>query len=265
MSEIFSPQTTINGAMGEGGGQVLRTSLALSICTGQPFKITNIRAGRKKPGLQRQHLTAVRAARDISDAQVEGDEIGSNILSFIPGAVKPGNYHFAIGTAGSTTLLLQAILYPLLLAEKESHLVLSGGTHNTHAPPYDFLAQAFLPLLNRMGPKVTLTIDRYGFYPHGGGQLTVHITPTSRLKGISLKKRGQILTQQARALITEIPEHVAKRELRQVGKKLNWNSLHICQLPSEYGPGNALLWRCCINISNLLINNNFSKICKNYN
>jgi RNA 3'-terminal phosphate cyclase (ATP) len=242
MTKIFSSQT-INGAMGEGGGQVLRTSLALSVCTGQPFRIANIRARRKNSGLQHQHLAAVRAARDISDAQVEGDEIGSNTLSFVPGAVKPGNYHFAIGTAGSTTLLLQAILYPLLLAEAESNLVLSGGTHNIHAPPYDFLAQTFLPVLNRMGPKVTTSIDRYGFYPRGNGQVTIHITPAPRLKGINLLQRGKILTQQAKALITGIPEHVAQRELRQVEKKLGWGNdcLHNCQLPSEYGPGNALL------------------------
>ena len=179
--------------MGEGGGQVLQTVLALSICTGKPFRITQIRAGRKKPGLQRQHLTAVHAARDISGAQVEGDEMGSMTLSFVPNGVWLGRYHFAAGTAGSTTLVLQTVLYPLLLATEDSHLTLTGGTHNAFAPPFDFLAQAFLPILGRMGPQVTVTLDRYGFYPTGGGQLTVHITPTPCLSGFSLMASGTML------------------------------------------------------------------------
>ena len=130
----------IDGAMGEGGGQVLRSALTLSICTGKAFQITRIRAARKKPGLQRQHLTAVRAARDICGAQVTGDEIGSTTLTFIPGEIHGGHYHFAIGSAGSTTLVLQTVLYPLLLTSTESHLTLTGGTHNPLAPPFDFLA-----------------------------------------------------------------------------------------------------------------------------
>ena len=185
----------------------------------------------------------MRAARDISGAQVEGDEIGSSTLSFDPGSAWPGNYYFAIGTAGSTTLVLQTILYPLLLAEDKSQLILTGGTHNIHAPSYDFVAQTFLPILNRMGPKVTITIDRYGFYPRGGGQLTVNITPTSHLSSISIMARGKIVAQQARALITKIPEHVAKRELRQVSKNLGWQKdcLHHCPLPADQGPGNVIL------------------------
>ncbi|OQY47711.1 MAG: RNA 3'-terminal phosphate cyclase [Candidatus Parabeggiatoa sp. nov. 2] len=233
----------IDGAMGEGGGQVLRTALALSICTGKPFRITQIRAGRKKPGLQRQHLTAVQAARDISAAQVEGDKMGSTTLSFVPGEIWPGKYHFAVGTAGSTTLVLQTVLYPLLLAKEESHLTLTGGTHNSFAPPYDFLAHAFLPILGRMGPQVTATIERYGFYPAGGGQLTVHITPTGQLNGLSLTERSEMVACQAQALITGIPEHVAYRELERVAKKLKWSQecLHFCPLPSDQGPGNVLL------------------------
>jgi len=233
----------IDGAMGEGGGQVLRTALALSIYTGKPFHIRRIRAGRKKPGLQRQHLTAVHAARDISGAQVDGDGIGSSMLSFTPSGVYPGHYHFSVGTAGSTTLVLQTVLYPLLLAEGDSHLTLTGGTHNMLAPPYDFLAQTFLPIINQMGPQVTATIDRYGFYPRGGGQFTIQISPTPHLKGIYLKERGKIKACQAKALITGIPDHVAYRELERVEKKLKWSkdSLHYCPLPSDQGPGNVLL------------------------
>lgn len=236
----------IDGAVGEGGGQVLRTALSLSICTGKAFRITQIRAGRKKPGLQRQHLTAVRAARDISGAQLEGDQIGSTTLSFVPSGIWPGNYHFAIGTAGSTTLVLETVLYPLLLAKGESRLRLTGGTHNIHAPPFDFLAQTFLPFLNKMGPQVTAKLERYGFYPAGGGEVTVHITPISpisQLSGLSLMERGKPVAHQARALITGIPEHVAQRELRSVAKKLKWSDecLHYCPLPPDQGPGNVLL------------------------
>jgi len=135
------------------------------------------------------------------------------------------------------------VLYPLLLAQEESHLTLVGGTHNIFAPPYDFLAQAFLPIINRMGPQIVATIERYGFVPRGGGQLTIQIKPASRLNGMSLTKRGNLITRQAKALITGIPEHVAHRELEHVAKKLKWpeHCLHFCPLSSDQGPGNVLL------------------------
>src|SRR4051812_42841527 len=119
---------TIDGSLGEGGGQVLRTSLALSLVTGKPFRIVNIRAGRKKPGLLRQHLTAVMAATQIGAAVSDGAEIGSSELVFRPEEVTPGGYRFAVGTAGSTTLVLQTILPALMLANKSSTLTLEGGT-----------------------------------------------------------------------------------------------------------------------------------------
>src|SRR5271170_2075376 len=142
----------VDGSLGEGGGQILRTALGLSMCTGQPFRIEKIRAGREKPGLLRQHLTAVNAAAAICGATVEGAAIASRELSFTPGKVKHGEYTFPIGSAGSTTLVLQTVLPALLTADAPSSLTLEGGTHNPHAPPIDFLENAFLPLLNRMGP-----------------------------------------------------------------------------------------------------------------
>ncbi len=243
MSITSNTLLEIDGAMGEGGGQVLRTALALSLCTGTPFCINNIRAGRKKPGLRRQHLTAVRAARDISGAQIEGDEVGSMTLRFVPGCVQAGHYYFSVGTAGSTTLVLQTILYPLLLAKGESHLTLEGGTHNPFAPPFDFIAHAFLPIINLLGPQVSAKLDRYGFFPKGGGQLQIHITPTSQLNGISLMARGKMISRQAKALITGIPDHVALRELQRVADQLSWpkDCLHHCPLPPAQGPGNVLL------------------------
>jgi RNA 3'-terminal phosphate cyclase (ATP) len=243
MSITSNTLLEIDGAMGEGGGQVLRTALALSICTGTPFCINNIRAGRKKPGLRRQHLTAVRAARDISGAQIDGDEIGSMRLHFLPNEVQAGHYYFSVGTAGSTTLVLQTILYPLLLAKGESHLTLEGGTHNPFAPPFDFIAHSFLPIINQLGPTVSAKLERYGFFPKGGGQLQIHITPSDQLNGISLMARGKMIASQAKALITGIPEHVAQRELQRVAEKLSWpkNCLHHCPLPTATGPANVLL------------------------
>src|SRR5579883_279586 len=171
----------INGASGEGGGQILRTSLGLSLATGQPFRIEQIRANRKSPGLLRQHLTAVRAAAAVGQAEVTGDELGSSALTFVPGEVQPGEYTFAIGTAGSTTLVLQTVLPALMTAKAPSRLVLEGGTHNTHSPPNDFLIKTFLPVVNRMGVKVTTRLERYGFFPAGGGRWICDIEPAQSL------------------------------------------------------------------------------------
>lgn len=152
----------------EGGGQILRTALSLSIVTGESFRIEKIRAGRKKPGLLRQHLTAVQAAAKISGAKIEGADLGSQQLTFKPGKVQPGDYSFAVGTAGSATLVLQTILPALIIGSKPSTLTLEGGTHNPHAPPFDFLQKTFLPILNKMGSKVSAKLERPGFYPAGG-------------------------------------------------------------------------------------------------
>jgi len=147
----------------------LRTSLALALVTGKGFRMDGIRAGRSRPGLLRQHLTAVRAAAEISGATVRGDEPGSKALSFEPGAVRGGAYRFAVGTAGSATLVLQTVLPALLLAEEASTLTLEGGTHNPAAPPFDFLARTFLPQLAKMGARVEATLERHGFIPRVAG------------------------------------------------------------------------------------------------
>src|SRR5215472_209082 len=162
---------TIDGSFGEGGGQILRTSLALSLVTGKPFRIEKIRAGRKNPGLLRQHLTCVQAAKEIGQAEASGDALGSTQLTFIPGVTRPGDYAFAIGTAGSTTLVLQTVLPALMIADANSSLILEGGTHNPFSPPFDFLTRAFLPLLERMGVSVQSVLVRPGFYPAGGGEI----------------------------------------------------------------------------------------------
>src|SRR6185436_4161528 len=200
---------TIDGSFGEGGGQILRTALSLSLVTGKPFRIDNIRARRKNPGLLRQHLTAVNAATEISHAEVTGAGIGSRELTFAPGSVESGDYAFAVGTAGSTTLVLQTVLPALLIANGKSQLILEGGTHNPFAPPFDFLAQAFLPLVNRMGPQVTAELERPGFYPAGGGRIRVTIEPAGELKRLDISSRGEVLARRAKAVVANLPISIA--------------------------------------------------------
>lgn len=232
----------VDGSQGEGGGQVLRSSLALSLVTGLPFRIEKIRAGRPKPGLMRQHLTAVNAAVEIGRAQVEGAHIGSQALVFAPRSVKAGSYHFAVGTAGSCTLVLQSVLPALLTADSPSELLLEGGTHNPHAPPFDFLELAFLPLIRKMGPNVSATLQRPGFFPAGGGKITVSVEPVARLQRLDLPERGTILDRSARAVVARLPRSIAERELKVVRDRLNWEerSFSVEEAVSSMGPGNVL-------------------------
>src|SRR4030095_11432506 len=216
---------TIDGSFGEGGGQILRTSLGLSLVTGQPFRIDKIRAGRRNPGLLRQHLTAVKAAAKIGQAEVTGVNIGSTQLTFSPGRVAAGCYQFAVGTAGSATLVLQTVLPALLISEdqdRETRLTLEGGTHNPFAPPFDFMTKAFLPLLERMGAQIEARLERYGFYPAGGGRFEIVIRPAKALVPIELNERGKILNRRATALVAHLPRGIAERELGVGHRKLSW-------------------------------------------
>jgi len=217
---------TLDGSLGEGGGQILRTALGLSLVTGLEFRIEKIRANRQKPGLQRQHLAAVQAAAAIGQAEVEGAEINSQQLAFHPRGVAPGDYAFAVGTAGSATLVFQTILPALMIAAKPSALVLEGGTHNPLAPPYEFLAKAFLPLVNRMGPNVRAKLDRHGFYPAGGGKMRMTIEPVTRLARLDLLDRGKLLGLRATAIIASLPYHVAERELKVLKRELSNHLRH---------------------------------------
>lgn len=233
---------SIDGAQGEGGGQIVRTSLALSLLTGTPFRLSNLRARREKPGLRRQHLTAVQAAAAISGASVEGAEVGSREITFQPGPVAAGDYTFAIGTAGSATLVCQTVLPALVLAGAASSLVLEGGTHNEHAPPYDFLARAFLPQLRRMGAGVEVTLERHGFYPAGGGRFRVAVSPAAAFTRVDLLERGALRGRRARALISSLPRHIAEREARVVASELGWRPDDIeIDTVDAFGPGNAVL------------------------
>jgi RNA 3'-terminal phosphate cyclase (ATP) len=233
---------TIDGAQGEGGGQVLRSSLAMSLITRRPVRIVNIRAGRPKPGLMRQHLTSVKAAAEIGRARVTGAEIGAREVVFHPGEVAAGEYHFAVGTAGSVMLVLQTVLPALLVADGPSRLTLEGGTHNMAAPPFDFIERVFLPVLAGMGARVTATLVRPGFYPAGGGRCTVEIEPAQTLRPVELMARGEVVRRRAVAMICNLPRHVAERELNVVHHKLGWDE-DCCEVAmvSGHGPGNVVM------------------------
>lgn len=232
---------TIDGSYGEGGGQILRTSLALSLVTGKPFCIKNIRAGRKKPGLMRQHLTALQASAEIGNARIEGDSIGSQLFTFEPETIKPGNYKFAIGSAGSCTLVFQTLLPALTIADGPSEIILEGGTHNPFAPPFDFLDKAFLPVLDRMGLKVKATLEKPGFYPSGGGRFKVSINP-GYLSRIDLVERGKVVRKTAFAAVANLPVNIAHRELKVVREKLEWDKdcLKTVEVKNSQGLGNIL-------------------------
>jgi RNA 3'-terminal phosphate cyclase (ATP) len=233
----------IDGSHGEGGGQVLRTSLALALVTGKAFRIEKIRAGRKNPGLLRQHLTAVNAAASISSAEVEGANIGSRGLAFSPGKIEAGRYSFAVGTAGSATLVLQTILPALIIASGASEIALEGGTHNPFAPPFDFLARSFLPVINRMGAGVEAQLERHGFYPAGGGRFTVKVEPSDSLRRVDLVDRGKIISRRGRALVSSLPLSIAEREIGVIRRKLSWNRewLEAEEVRNSNGPGNVVM------------------------
>ena len=237
-----TPPVQLDGAAGEGGGQILRTALALSLVTGRPFRIVNIRAGRAKPGLLRQHLTAVRAAVEVGDGVCDGAEIGSGELVFRPGTVRAGDYRFAVGTAGSTTLVLQTVLPALALAAGPSRLVLEGGTHNPLAPPFDFLARTFLPVFNRFGPAVEATLVRAGFYPAGGGQIDVTVVPAARLCPVEVLSWEAGGGRRVVAHTAGVPPSVAERAFAQVDKRLRWGR-EVCETvehPAQHGQGFVL-------------------------
>lgn len=234
---------TIDGSYGEGGGQILRTSLALSLVTGKPFKLINIRANRTNPGLQQQHLTAVKAAATISDATVEGDSKTSQSLVFEPGKVKPGTYNFDIGTAGSTTLVFQTILPPLMMCSEKSNLTFTGGTHNPHAPPFDYVNETYVRTLEQFGPVVKLELGRLGFYPPGGGMFSAVVKPVEKLETVELLRRGKTLRRCARSLLVRLSQRIGQKELDYVRNNMpDWGGgeLRLDVSDNAVSAGNAL-------------------------
>lgn len=233
----------LDGATGEGGGQVLRSALTLSMITGQPFHIRNIRANRQRPGLMRQHLVAVRAAAAICGAEVTHADVGATALAFSPRCIQGGVYEFAIGTAGSATLVLQTLMPALLYADVPSVVHVSGGTHNPKAPPAHFIERAYVPLLQAMGAQIEFELKRFGFYPAGGGQLCAAIWPSAQLRRLQLVERGALREQKAEAYVAALPLAVAQRELACIGQALALpdDRLFAHPLANDQGPGNAVL------------------------
>ncbi len=244
----------VDGSMGEGGGQVLRASLALSMALGRPFRITNIRAGRPKPGMKRQHLACVQAARDICGAEITGAGMGSTELTFAPGKVSPGEYRFDIGSGGSCTLVLQAVLPPLLTASGPSRITVTGGTHVPFAPSFEFLQQTLLPWLEKLGPRLSASLGRPGFMQVGGGSITVDIAPVpvlNRLEQLEACACGELLGAEGRIYLCNLEANIAHREALALQSKefatlgLTASDIHLennySKRKGPEGPGNAVL------------------------
>ncbi len=226
-----------------GGGQLLRSSLSLSLITGQPFRMTNIRGKRPKPGLMRQHLTCVKAAAQVCDASVDGAELGSVELVFHPGKVMSGDYTFAIGSGGSTTLVLQTLLPALLHAEGSSTLRIEGGTHNPMAPPFEFIEQCYLPVIHSMGVNATATLERHGFMQAGGGVITAEIHPIKKWKKLKLIERGEAVETFGRVLHAHLHREIAEREIATASHLLGWEAgqIDLRYANDSTGPGNTIL------------------------
>lgn len=203
----------IDGSIGEGGGQILRTSLSLACLTQTPFRMVNIRKGRKNPGILPQHLTCIHALARISGAKTDGGAINSSEITFHPGETTGGDYVFDIGTAGSTTLLLQALIPPLLFAtDRPSSVKLRGGTHAPFSPAFDYIREIFIPALRTLGIDIQAAIERYGFYPKGGGAIWAIISPANDVRPLKIGKRGDIKKIMITSGVGNLPLSIAGRQ-----------------------------------------------------
>lgn len=232
----------IDGSLGEGGGQVLRTSLALSLMTGRPVRIVNIRAGRKKPGLAAQHLQAVEASRAVCGGHVEGAALGSTEIALAPGDVVPGEYTFEIGTAGAASLVLHTLFLPLALAGGPSELVIRGGTHVAWSPSFHYLRDQWRPALALMGLDVEVEIRKAGYYPKGGGEILARIFHRSEVKPLKLSREPFPDAANVTVVSTRLPEHVARRQTDTARELLEKAGLEASVHVEEYdgvAPGTA--------------------------
>jgi RNA 3'-terminal phosphate cyclase (ATP) len=236
----------IDGSMGEGGGQILRTSLALACITGRNLHIENIRAARRKPGLAKQHLSCVRAACEICSGKCKGAAIGSQVLDFQPGAIRGGDFSFDIGSAGSATLVIQTILPALFLADKPSTVTVTGGTHNPWAPPFDFLAETFLPAIKTAGFNADCKLIKHGFFPAGGGKITLNIEPRQEKPNQLIDFCQSIKNIQIHAKIytAKLPAHIAQRQKKLLlQNELKFKSIEHIEATDSDGPGNCVVIR----------------------
>ncbi len=210
----------IDGSEGEGGGQILRSSVALSILTGKPFEIVKIRAKRSQPGLRPQHCESILSAAKISGAAVSNVKPGSTHITFAPKEVRAGSHEFSIGTAGSTTLVLHTVYLPLALTKTPSEVCVTGGTHNPHAPSAHYLRESWAPAMHKFGIDIETSADKYGFYPRGGGNLSAKIHSPRDLHGWSWLSRGELQSIQIVSMVTGLPRAIAERQAVQAEKRL---------------------------------------------
>jgi RNA 3'-terminal phosphate cyclase (ATP) len=211
----------IDGSEGEGGGQILRSALALSILTRRPFRLVNIRANRSQPGLRPQHLMCVKAAGAICNAVYKGASVGSSVLYFEPKELRSGQYHFSIGTAGATALVLHTVYLPLALrGSGASEVTITGGTHNEHAPCFHFLDTTWNGYMRRLGLEIELEMPRAGFYPRGGGEIRATIRPCSRVNGLSLTTCPELTTAGGFSAVAKLPEGIARRQAKRLASRL---------------------------------------------
>ncbi|MFP3868110.1 MAG: RNA 3'-terminal phosphate cyclase [Desulfobacteraceae bacterium] len=237
----------LDGSYGEGGGQILRTALSLAALQGQEVRIERIRARRPKPGLRPQHLTAVRALASITQAEVRGAQIGSCDLTFKPRGIYPGNYTFDVAegtaSAGSVTLIAQALLPPLALAAAPSVLTLKGGTHVPWSPPAHYLSLVFFPALQKLGLTARLELLTWGWYPRGGGEIRLTIQPVKSLKPVTWTEAPDSQAFRGLSAAANLPEHVINRQRQRLIARLGWPlPVDRVQAPSR-GPGSLVfLW-----------------------
>jgi RNA 3'-phosphate cyclase len=240
---MAEPMVELDGSRGEGGGQILRTSLALSLLTGKPFHLRNVRAQRARPGLQPQHLMSMRAAAQVGQAQLTGASRDSTDLVFEPGPVSGGKYHFAIGTAGATSLVLHTLYLPLALrGEGPSEVTVTGGTHVPKSPAFHFLDTTWRGYLELLGLRIKLRMPRPGFYPRGGGVLEAHIQPCPRLYGLQLEQAPQPTRATGFSAVAGLPEDIARRQARRAAKRLedHVREVDIHEESWPGGPGTVL-------------------------
>lgn len=226
----------IDGSFGEGGGQILRTSLSLAAITGQEITVENIRAGREKPGLRPQHLTGAIAVAEICGAEMKGGEVGSTKLVFRPRKVAGGDYVFDVSriraSAGSVNLVLQTVLWPLAFSGRRSHVVVRGGTHVPHAPTYNYVNDVFLPTVARMGLLCHYELIKAGYYPEGGGEVRIDIRPVEELMPIDLVQREEPVRVELTSAVSNLPESIAERQLATGMERLR--SLHPAGETKQY-------------------------------
>ena len=217
---MAQPMLTIDGSYGEGGGQILRSSLTLALVTGRPFRLVNIRAGRKRPGLRPQHLAAITGAADICGAQCKGNRENSTELTFVPGSIVSGNYRFAVGTAGSAPLVLQTLLLPLCLTKGPSSVIVSGGTHVPWSPSFHYLAWQWVPFMKRIGCHLQLNLRQAGYYPQGGGIIEAATGGSASLRHLNLLQRGPLRKLRIVSLVSNLSESIARRQAEQLVRRL---------------------------------------------